>query len=84
MSPYNDQQGGAFGGPRIVRPQANVYTVLLLIAFLFMAGALAVQVYRYMQLQAQQEPAAPKAGAAPTSLTVASADRPARPYWPTL
>lgn len=57
-----DSNGG-FGGPRIVKPQANVYTVLLLIACLFMGAALAVQVYRYQRLKAQDVEKAP-AGAA--------------------
>lgn len=48
-----DSNGG-FGGARMVKPQANVYTVLLLIACLFMAAAFAVQVYRYLDLQKQK------------------------------
>lgn len=32
--------GGGFGGPRVVKPQANVYTVLLVIATLCVAAAL--------------------------------------------
>jgi hypothetical protein len=47
-----DSNGG-FGGPRIVKPQANVYTVLLLIACLFMAAAFAVQAYRIWKLAEQ-------------------------------
>ncbi len=45
-----DQPGG-FGGPRIVRPQANVYTVLLLVACLFVAFALVVELMRLRKLR---------------------------------
>ena len=68
-------QPGGFGGPRIVKPQANVYTVLLVVACLFMGAALAWQVWNIMKLR--EPPAAPaKTGAAPSSLVIASADRP--------
>lgn len=60
-----DSNGG-FGGPRIVKPQANVYTVLLLVACLLMGAALAVQVYRYLKLQGQSTaPGTPAAMVAP-------------------
>ena len=77
MSRYSDQQPGGFGGPQIVKPQPNVYTVLLLVAVLFMFTALAIQVVRYFQLQAKLSP---KAAATPTSVTVAMADPSAGRY----
>lgn len=50
-------QAGGFGGPRIVKPQANVYTVLLLVAILFAAAALGLEYMRYKWIQTQKAPA---------------------------
>lgn len=68
-----DSSGG-FGGPRLVKPQANVYTVLLLIACLFMAAALAMQLYRIRGLNAQPSPN--QQGQNPSAVVVVP-DRPA-------
>ena len=66
-----DQPGG-FGGPRVVKPQANVYTVLLVIACLFMGAALTWQVLNLLKLRdVSQE--SPKAGPAPAGWVMPSA-----------
>jgi hypothetical protein len=73
MSQMN--QPGGFGGPRVVKPQANVYTVLLAIACLFMAAALVWQVLNLMKLRAPQEKApGAAAAAAGTSQVLPAAD----------
>ena len=46
-----DQPLGGFGGPRVVKPQANVYTVLLAAAVLFVAAALGLELWRFNQLR---------------------------------
>ena len=40
MSRMVTPAGGGFGGQRVVKPQANVYTILLLVACLFVVVAL--------------------------------------------
>ncbi|MDD4889157.1 MAG: hypothetical protein PHU85_04450, partial [Phycisphaerae bacterium] len=44
--------------PRIVKPQANVYTVLLLVACLFAGAALGLEIMRYKWIKAQESPEA--------------------------
>jgi hypothetical protein len=71
-----DQPGG-FGGPRVVKPQVNVYTVLLVIACLFMGAALAWQVWNLLKLRdVSQEPTK----ATPAGWVMPSADRSGSTY----
>ena len=72
-----DQPLGGFGGPRIVKPQANIYTVLLLIACLFVAAALGVEILRLLQMRESPPPA--KTGAVDRPAVTAVAARAAAP-----
>ena len=66
-------QPGPFGGPRVVKPQANVYTVLLLLACLCMAAALAIEIIRLRAIA--NPPTTPKVGSASPALVVPLAGR---------
>lgn len=68
------EPGSAFGGSRIVKPRANVYTVLLLVACLCVAAALFWE-YRAVKRMKQEREAAVKPAAASVESTPVRADR---------
>lgn len=70
-----DQPAGFGGGPRIIKPQANVYTVLLLVAALLLALAAAVEIWRMTQIK--NPPPAPA-----VKITAISPASVMAPTWP--
>ncbi|MCG3179186.1 MAG: hypothetical protein BIFFINMI_01519 [Phycisphaerae bacterium] len=67
MSRLDTSAGGGFGGgPRVVKPQANVYTVLVIVACLFVAAALAWELL-VVRPEVQNPPAVPGAANKPAA-----------------